>query len=435
MSAPAFSLSAIPPATLLALGQAFAIPEPEGTTANDHYDHALFNLMTFWGGQEKDENGVHRLALAMMHTARLMGGAAAPNREMAIALSQGAMFNATSAPKPAVEPVQPPAPQTQEPEQPAPPAPKMTGDGWLILDYEPGVHLSSEQARERAGIGKSAMAKLLQAGEFVRPMGVIVMKSGQRAKVYSAEDVDNWKLLRAKATGTKLPKEEGTGHNSPEAAAKRAASKLYIDALPEVDWSQVRYGLYWTTDQVAEELGVSRSHLYTLQNKGEFPKATHKSKDPHQSGGMKTVLYVADTVTQWIATSTEPTAFRARRKRAQAATTNGTAVDSPKPEPDGLGSPQLVGGGAAPANDALNGAAEKLATLGKVSLPGGKQWMTLRDVAEYLGESETTVERMVKDGKFPKAHRQDGRLHIREWGARQVAKWKREHQQAGALTK
>ena len=53
--------------------------------------------------------------------------------------------------------------------------------------------------------------------------------------------------------------------------------------------------------------------------------------------------------------------------------------------------------------------------------------MKLRDVAAYLGTTETGIERMIREGKFPKANRTDPRLRIKEWAARHVVKWKREN--------
>jgi predicted DNA-binding transcriptional regulator AlpA len=423
------TFAAIPPKVLLELGRAFGAATPE-MSPSEHYDQAMFHLVSYAAGDNADPTlGVSHLALAMKHTALLLGAdQPKTNPTMQGALAQGAMFNQTSqpqAPAPAAEPEQPQPPATVEPEQPKPPV-RMTGDGWVIHEYEPGVTLSTEQARERAGISKSQFAKLLQAQEFVRPMGVVIMASGQKAKVYAADDVDKWVSMRA--TGTAKKRAETL--TSPEAVAKRLAARERNDALPEVKWAEVLLGKYYTIEQLTERLGVSKSHIYTLQQKGEFPYGHGRSKDPHQTGGMQSVLYNVETVEDWIKTSQSPTAFRVRKRLASKSDDAGTAVDGSAPEPDRVASETLVNGQGWAGPEV----AGKLASIGKVSQPA-KQWLNLREVADFLGMTETAVERMVRDGKFPKAHKQNTRLHIREWGGRQVAKWKRENVETGALVK
>lgn len=421
MPAP-FSMAAIPPQVLMALGQAFGVATPEGMTDAAHYDQALFHLMSHWGGQPLDEDAkLPHLALAMKHTALMMGLAPSVNSTMQLALSQGTAFNMSSvAPPQSPEPEQPP--QLPEPTQPEQPKPKMTGDGWVILEYEPGVHLSSEQARERAGLGKPAMAKLLQAGEFVRPAGVIQMGNGQKPKVYLAEDVDKWMALRGGKSNR--------GMQSDESKAKRASTMDKVNELPIIDYAQVRYGNYWNTPKVIEEIGCSDSHLFNMRAKGRFPQPDARSRDEHSGSGMYSIVWQAEVVKNWINTSHDTTAFQARKRRAARA---GTADNSAEPEPSPLASAPLTTRGrelASPEDLAKLTAAP----VAKVKMPGATGWMNLREVAAFLSTTETGVERMVREKRFPNPARINGKFKTKEWGARQVAKWKRENMDSAALT-
>lgn len=442
MTAPGFSLSAIPPATLMALGQTFSIPLPEGMTPAAHYDQAMFHLMTYWGGVERDENGVSHLALAMMHTARLMGHTpvvsppAGMGATMQQALNQGAAFNASSAlaqTPPATVAEQPPPPE-EKPEEAPPvvPAPrlKMTPDGFVILDYQPGVHLTTDQARERAGVGKSQLARLLQENKFVRPAGVIESPTtGRFNKVYLADEIDTWKLNRNKKS---KPISEDHKAKLVEALSKARAG---VAELETVDWSHVESGQWWTYEMVGDYVHLSRGWLNKAISDGKFPKAKAKAKK--QGGGAPSSLFWPQDVIDWLNRSPDAAFARAARRAADDAKPR-TAVDGPAPEfaavaetaPAVAAEPEPEPAPAAPPVDASG-----LAALGTVKPKEPTGWMSIRDVADYIGSTETGVERLIKEGKFPQAHKRDARLHTREWGARQVIKWKRDNIEFGALAK
>ena len=419
-----FSLSAVPPAVILALGQAFGVKNPEDMDAAAHYDTALNHLMLYWSGDTIDaDSSVPRLALVMKHVALLMG----PSATMPAALTK-----AVTNPKSDVVPPETPPPVEEKR--------RFTPDGFVILEFRPGEMLTTEQARERAGVSKKGLAKLLQEHEFVQPAGV-VFPNGEgkaRIKVYYAVDVDRFAAMQAaKKEGNKRVVTE-------EQRAHMAMARAANDSLPLVNPQVLKDGSYMTYDQVVEAVGCSRSHVTAMQNRGVFPKPTAKTK--RDGAPIPLSLFGTAEVMKWIETSHELSAFAARKRRAARitghahGTGNGAADDSATEgeEPaaiaagtfrDGAGGGDAQrGGDEVPAEAHASSKPAALAAANKT--PHG--WMSLREVAAYLDTTETGVERMIRQKEFPQAHRQGSKLRTKEWAARQVVKWRQEHQQEKA---